>query len=73
MDPSQTIKFVCVSDTHNLTNKIQVPEGDVLIHAGDFTNSGKPDEVEWFNKWLGNLPHKHKIVIAGNHDITFDS
>lgn len=20
----------------------------------------------------GRLPHKHKIVIAGNHDITFD-
>jgi len=25
-----------------------------------------------FNKWLGNLPHPHKVVIAGNHDITLD-
>jgi hypothetical protein len=23
-------------------------------------------------QWLGTLPHKHKIIIAGNHDITFE-
>lgn len=25
-----------------------------------------------FNAFLGGLPHRHKIVIAGNHDTTFD-
>ena len=25
-----------------------------------------------FNDWLGTLNFKHKIVIAGNHDLTFD-
>ena len=25
-----------------------------------------------FNKFLGSLPHKHKIVIAGNHELSFD-
>lgn len=24
-----------------------------------------------FNKWLGELPHRHKIVISGNHDWCF--
>lgn len=23
-------------------------------------------------EWLGTLPHKEKVIIAGNHDITFD-
>ena len=23
-------------------------------------------------KYTGNLPHKHKVVIAGNHDLAFD-
>ncbi|XP_042873636.1 metallophosphoesterase MPPED2-like [Penaeus japonicus] len=26
-----------------------------------------------FNMWLGTLPHKHKVVIAGNHDILLDA
>lgn len=29
-------------------------------------------EVIAFNAFLGSLPHKFKIVIAGNHDTTFD-
>ena len=49
-----------------------IPEGDVLIHAGDFTRCGHLQEVKEFNTWLGTLPHKHKIVIAGNHELSFD-
>jgi predicted phosphodiesterase len=44
----------------------------VLLHAGDFTNSGELEEVESLNKWLEAYPAKHKVIIAGNHDITFD-
>ena len=69
----QTIKFVCISDTHGLASRVTVPEGDVLIHAGDFSNSGHPKEVFAFNEWLGTLSHPTKIVIAGNHDVTFDT
>ena len=25
-----------------------------------------------FNNWLATLPHKYKIVIAGNHELSFD-
>lgn len=49
-----------------------IPDGDVLIHAGDFTNVGELDQVEDFIKWLTELPHKHKIFIAGNHDISVE-
>ena len=42
-----------------------LPDGDILIHAGDFTLTGHVLEVKKFNTWLGTLPHKHKIVIAG--------
>ena len=28
--------------------------------------------MKQFNAWLGTLPHKHKIVIAGNHELSFD-
>ena len=43
-----------------------------MIHAGDFTRCGHLQEVKEFNTWLGTLPHKHKIVIAGNHELSFD-
>jgi predicted MPP superfamily phosphohydrolase len=64
------VRVVCISDTHNRTPG-EVPAGDILIHAGDFTRRGKIDQVEEFNKFLGSLDHPHKVVIAGNHDIGF--
>ena len=68
------VRIVCMSDTHTQTDKLEhvVPAGDIFIHTGDFTNYGRKEEVEKFNAWLGTLPHKYKIVIAGNHEITFD-
>ena len=35
-----------------------VPDGDILIHSGDFTNYGRKEEVVKFNNWLGTLPHR---------------
>ncbi|KAI1725223.1 pyridine nucleotide-disulfide oxidoreductase domain-containing protein [Ditylenchus destructor] len=45
---------------------------DVLIHTGDFTNYGDPKAVQEFNELMGSLPHKYKIVIAGNHELGWD-
>eukprot|EP00123_Amoebidium_parasiticum_P015854 comp23176_c1_seq1/m.37550 comp23176_c1_seq1/g.37550 ORF comp23176_c1_seq1/g.37550 comp23176_c1_seq1/m.37550 type:complete len:298 (-) comp23176_c1_seq1:28-921(-) len=70
--PPDTIRLVCISDTHGFVDKIYIPPGDILIHAGDFTNTGHPSDVEKFDAWMASLPHKHKLVIAGNHDLTFD-
>ena len=30
-------------------------------------------EVEEFAAWLRALPHKHKVVVSGNHDETMDA
>lgn len=48
-----------------------LPDGDVLIHAGDFSMMGKGWEIESFAAWLAGQPHRHKIVVAGNHDWLF--
>ena len=67
------MRLVLISDTHGQHRKFDIPEGDVLIHAGDFMWSGRNyEEIIDFDVWLGSLPHKHKIVIAGNHDILFE-
>eukprot|EP00457_Paulinella_chromatophora_P008386 gb/GEZN01008417.1/.p1 GENE.gb/GEZN01008417.1/~~gb/GEZN01008417.1/.p1 ORF type:complete len:424 (-),score=32.98 gb/GEZN01008417.1/:94-1365(-) len=65
-------RFVVVSDTHGKHDKMIVPPGDVLIHCGDFSAIGLPGQIKSFNDWLGSLPHKQKVVIAGNHDLTLD-
>lgn len=65
------MKIVCISDTHEHHERIAVPEGDVLVHAGDFTWTGSEGSIKEFNEWLGTLPHKYKIIIAGNHDWLF--
>lgn len=66
-------KLVCISDTHNHHDKIDLPEGDVLIHSGDFTNGGSALEIETFLRWYGDLDYKYKILVAGNHDWGFDT
>ncbi|XP_065910919.1 metallophosphoesterase MPPED2-like [Dysidea avara] len=70
--PDGHIRMVCISDTHNRTDHMEVPPGDILVHAGDFTNVGLEGDVRRFKEFLAKLPHKHKVIIAGNHDLTFD-
>lgn len=63
-------RIVALSDTHGLHQNVKVPDGDVLIHAGDWMNSGRHiQEALNFSQWWNRLPHKHKILIGGNHDI----
>jgi len=62
------VRVVCISDTHLETNLV-IPDGDLLIHAGDALSRGTFDELLQFNTWLGTLPHKHKVYVPGNHDI----
>jgi predicted phosphodiesterase len=62
---------VCVSDTHN--SQPALPDGDVLIHAGDLTQSGSLAELQAAVSWLRTQPHPVKIVVAGNHDLLLDA
>ena len=66
-------RIVLLSDTHNCNEQISVPDGDILIHAGDATNRGQVDEIVAFNEWFSGFPHKHKIFVAGNHDWLFET
>lgn len=62
------MRLICIADTHNKHEEINVPKGDILIHAGDFTDAGTLRESQSFLKWFSSHPHKHKILIGGNHD-----
>ena len=64
------VTVVCISDTHN--SQAEIPDGDILVHAGDLTQSGSFEELQQTLNWLQRQPHQHKIVIAGNHDLLLD-
>jgi hypothetical protein len=57
--PDSWTRFVCISDTHSKT--FDVPEGDVLLHSGDLTRTGKLEDFEKTLEWLYELPHKVKM------------
>lgn len=65
------LRLVAISDTHEQHDHLDIPDGDLLIHAGDLTRRGALDAVREFNAFLSTLPHTHKVVIAGNHDFCF--
>ena len=67
------LRLVCISDTHNQIHRIPIPDGDVFIHCGDavkFYTSAR--DIVVFNRFVGQLPHRYKIFISGNHCICFD-
>ena len=66
------MRIVAISDTHCQHRNIQLPEGDVLIHAGDATNSGTLAQLKDFAEWFDALDYKHKIYVPGNHDRLFE-
>lgn len=68
---TDSVSVVCVSDTHN--SQPEIPPGDILIHAGDLTQSGSFEELQAALDWLRSQPHPHKLVIAGNHDLLLDA
>lgn len=65
------VRVVCISDTHDQIVG-PLPDGDILIHAGDLTNAGTAADIQKQIDWLKSLPHAVKVVIAGNHDSYLD-
>jgi predicted phosphodiesterase len=65
-------RIVCISDTHS-SGDFNLPNGDILIHAGDLTRKGSHSELKQVLSWLKSLINfRLKIIIAGNHDVTLD-
>lgn len=62
------IRLVHISDTHGKHKELNIPDGDILIHSGDWSNTGSIKEVSNFLTWFSELPHPNKIFICGNHE-----
>ena len=66
------LKIVSISDTHTMHKDIKVPDGDVLVHCGDWTNKGEIYDIKRFLDWFSSQSHKHKVFIAGNHELSLE-
>ena len=65
------MRLVAVADTHLFHDELVVPDGDVFVHAGDMCQGGSLEELERAVRWIRALPHRTKVIIAGNHDFAF--
>lgn len=66
-------RLVLISDTHEKHDLVQLPEGDLLIHAGDWTYDGDLTALHKFNYWLGTIKDKYPlgiVCVPGNHELT---
>lgn len=61
-----------MADTHGQLEHVDIPEGDVLIIAGDVCRGRSLQELKYLNNFFGSLPHAHKVLIAGNHDLIME-
>lgn len=74
MQSSADLRIVCISDTHGFHRELDIPPGDILIHSGDLLpDDNQAEALADLNDWFGSLPFKHRVVIAGNHDLIFES
>jgi len=69
------MKVVIISDTHCQHDSIELPDGDILIHAGDSTYEGTIKQISSFGDWLKKQAKRfrHILFIAGNHDDLFQN
>jgi len=67
------VRIIVISDSHNTQQRLaqlkHIPDAEILLHCGDFTEDSTDAELTAFNEWLGTLTHiKYRIVICGNHE-----
>ncbi len=60
----------CISDLHGF--EPQLPGGELLIIAGDLTESDRPIQYGQFSSWLERQKYEKKVLISGNHDSFFE-
>ena len=70
---SPELKITCMSDTHGNVELLDPNlEGDIFIHAGDFTQYSKEEDFFGFLTYLSKLKFRYKVVICGNNERAFD-
>ena len=71
------MRITVISDTHTRHDSItnDLPGGDLLLHSGDFMNSGYGEkDIVNFCKWFDAIDnYDTKVFIAGNHDRLFEN
>lgn len=60
----------CISDLHG--HYPQLEGGDLLIVAGDLTETPSLRELDYFNDWIREQSYIKIIIIGGNHDTFFE-
>jgi predicted phosphohydrolase len=66
------MRIVAVADTHTFEADLgTIPDGDIFVHAGDLLRGGTLGELGPVAAWIRRLPHRYKVVVAGNHDWCF--
>lgn len=71
---AENIRILVISDIHNQQDKLELPKADLLVVAGDFTDTGSYKELENFFDFLFKNKHKFEkiVVVPGNHELTLD-
>jgi Icc-related predicted phosphoesterase len=59
-------------DALGMNDNTQLPDGDILLHLGDFAidrgGIARRNALDRFDKWMSLQSHPIKIVVRGNHD-----
>jgi Icc-related predicted phosphoesterase len=66
------MRIVSLADTHLQHQGLEIPDGDVLVHAGDALQHGDLDELRRAVDFFGALPHRIKVFVAGNHEVCLE-
>jgi predicted phosphodiesterase len=68
------LRITLISDTHTKHEQVELPGGDILLHAGDIMNSGySHSDIDSFCRWFGKQDYDLLAFIAGNHDRLFEN
>eukprot|EP00980_Cylindrotheca_fusiformis_P013875 scaffold3598_cov115-Cylindrotheca_fusiformis.AAC.11 len=64
-----SVRIVCISDTHGKHREVCLPPGDILIHGGDFTKCGEIGSIRDLGAYFQESGFAEVVCIAGNHDL----
>lgn len=71
------MKIDLISDTHEMhyhLYDLHISKVEMIICAGDVANHKIPainnNKMRDFLTWFSSLPHKYKIFVPGNHDVS---